>query len=48
MEIDGPDEIVSVAGDDEEMLSAINKARKSLKRFLEATSHLSRTNGTFY
>jgi uncharacterized protein YegJ (DUF2314 family) len=29
-------QIVSVAGDDEEMLSAINGARKSVRQFLEA------------
>lgn len=36
MEIDGPHEITLVAGDDEEMLLAINNARQSLRQFLEA------------
>jgi uncharacterized protein YegJ (DUF2314 family) len=36
MEIDDSHEIVSVSGDDEEMVSAINNARQSLKQFLEA------------
>jgi uncharacterized protein YegJ (DUF2314 family) len=36
MEKDGPDEIVSVDGGDEEMLAAINSARQSVKQFLEA------------
>lgn len=36
MEADAPDEIVSVDGGDEEMLSAINKARQSVRQFLEA------------
>ena len=36
MEADSPDEIVSVDGGDEEMLSAINEARQSVRQFLEA------------
>jgi len=36
MEDDGPDEIAVVYGGDEEMLSAINNARQSVKQFLEA------------
>ena len=36
MEDDGPDEIAVVDGGDEEMLSAINNARQSVKQFLEA------------
>jgi uncharacterized protein YegJ (DUF2314 family) len=36
MENDGADKIVRVDGDDEEMLSAINTARQSLRQFLDA------------
>ncbi len=36
MEIDGPDEIVTVDGGDEAMLLAINNARQSVRQFLEA------------
>ena len=36
MEIDGPDEVVAIGGEDEEMLSAINSARQSVKQFLKA------------
>jgi uncharacterized protein YegJ (DUF2314 family) len=36
MEDDGPDEIVAVGGGNEEMLSAINTARQSLRQFLDA------------
>lgn len=36
MEQDAPDEIVAVNGEDEEMLVAINKARHSVRQFLEA------------
>jgi uncharacterized protein YegJ (DUF2314 family) len=36
MKNDGPDKIVTVDGGDEEMTSAINKARQSVKQFLEA------------
>jgi hypothetical protein len=35
MENDGADKIVRVDGDDEEMLSAINTARQSLRQFLD-------------
>jgi uncharacterized protein YegJ (DUF2314 family) len=36
MENNGPDEIVSVDGEEAEMLSAINTARQSLRQFLDA------------
>lgn len=36
MEDDGPDEIVAIDGGNEEMLSAINMARQSLRQFLDA------------
>jgi uncharacterized protein YegJ (DUF2314 family) len=36
MEIDDSDEIVTTSGDNEEMQLAINNARQSLKKFLEA------------
>jgi len=36
MENQGRDEVVSVDGQDEQLLSAINAARQSLRQFLDA------------